>query len=398
MDEKLLSREALMNVMTKTPFGRPLTATLMKRAEEAQAPVAVDQIDKWALFRDICTARAAFGLSDRALTVLNALLSFHKGQVLDAEAQLVVFPSNRALSTRAHGMAESTLRRHLAALGHAGLIQRHDSPNGKRYAARGAGGAIAHAFGFDLRPLLVRAAEIAQAATAAQEAAERIKRLREAISLMKRDALQMALYGRDSGVSADWDRIDGQMLDLHRQTRRVLDADALDVVKGQLEHMLAGLRELLKTEEMSGSHRQIERHIHNSKEDSSDLEPCLEKAGGETCAPSEPDRQGAPPLPLGLVMKACPDIAPYARHDIRHWHELVATASEVRGMMGISQDAWTAAGRAMGPEAAAVTVAAILQRVDDIRSPGGYLRSLTEKAGAGGFSPAPMVMALLRAS
>nr|WP_318246011.1 replication initiation protein RepC [Seohaeicola saemankumensis] len=47
-------------------------------------------------------------------------------------------------------------------------------------------------------------------------------------------------------------------------------------------------------------------------------------------------------------------------------------------------------------EAASATVAAILQRVDEIRTPGGYLRALTAKARHNGFSPAPMILALLQ--
>ena len=42
-------------------------------------------------------------------------------------------------------------------------------------------------------------------------------------------------------------------------------------------------------------------------------------------------------------------------------------------------------------------LAAIYQRVDQIGSPGGYLRSLTERARDGKFSTWPMIMALLRA-
>ncbi|MEL7045492.1 MAG: replication initiation protein RepC, partial [Pseudomonadota bacterium] len=45
---------------------------------------------------------------------------------------------------------------------------------------------------------------------------------------------------------------------------------------------------------------------------------------------------------------------------------------------------------------ASIVVTAMLERVDEIRSPGGYLRVLTAKAQAGTFSPGPMVMALLR--
>ena len=50
----------------------------------------------------------------------------------------------------------------------------------------------------------------------------------------------------------------------------------------------------------------------------------------------------------------------------------------------------------MGDAEAAVTTPAILQRAQDIRSPGGYSRGLTEKAAAGGFSTGPMIMALMR--
>ncbi|MBO9134819.1 replication initiation protein RepC, partial [Rhizobium sp. B209b/85] len=51
------------------------------------------------------------GLSDRALAVLNALLSFYLGNELSAKHGLAVFPSNAQLSIRAHGIAPATLRR-----------------------------------------------------------------------------------------------------------------------------------------------------------------------------------------------------------------------------------------------------------------------------------------------
>ena len=52
---------------------------------------------------------------------------------------------------------------------------------------------------------------------------------------------------------------------------------------------------------------------------------------------------------------------------------------------------------AMGEQQAAITIAAIYQRQDQINSAGGYLRSLTDRAKAGKFSVWPMIMALLRA-
>jgi replication initiation protein RepC len=65
-------------------------------------------------------------------------------------------------------------------------------------------------------------------------------------------------------------------------------------------------------------------------------------------------------------------------------------------MLGISPSAWQDACVAMGPEEASVVLLAMLERFEEIRSPGGYLRSLTAKAEQGAFSCGPMVMALMR--
>ena len=74
----------------------------------------------------------------------------------------------------------------------------------------------------------------------------------------------------------------------------------------------------------------------------------------------------------------------------------MATAASVRPWLGISPSAWEEAIEAVGPEYAAVVLAAILQRSSLINSAGGYLRNLTEKARAGAFSLGPTLMALIR--
>ena len=103
-------------------------------------------------------------------------------------------------------------------------------------------------------------------------------------------------------------------------------------------------------------------------------------------------------LPLGIVLDACPDLKDLAQGgEIRHWRDFLAAAEVARPMLGVSPSAWQEACEAMGEMQAAITLAAILQRSDQITSAGGYLRSLTDKARAGQFSTWPMVMALLRA-
>ena len=115
-----------------TPFGRrSVTLALVKGQLETAERKPDAAVDKWKVFRDVCEAKDKFGLQDRALAVLHALLSFYPESDLSGERGLVVFPSNAQLALRAHGIAGTTLRRHLAALVDAGLVQRRDSPNGK---------------------------------------------------------------------------------------------------------------------------------------------------------------------------------------------------------------------------------------------------------------------------
>ena len=58
----------------------------------------------------------------------------------------------------AHGMPPSTCDA-ISRLVDCGVIIRRDSPNGKRYARKDRDGLINQAFGFDLAPLVARAAE-----------------------------------------------------------------------------------------------------------------------------------------------------------------------------------------------------------------------------------------------
>ncbi|WP_248298250.1 plasmid replication protein RepC [Tabrizicola sp. YIM 78059] len=384
-----------MRHISLTPFGRqPVSAAHLAALSLAQTPAPAAEVpDKWAVLRDLTVARAAFGLTDRDLAVLAALLSFHPAPRLADDAALIVHPSNAALGARSHGMAEATLRRHLAALVRAGLILRHDSPNGKRYALRGADGAVEAAFGFDLRPLLLRAPEIAEAAAQARAAEAEAARLRLRLVLALRDIAKLMVWGDLADV------VEPRLLPLRRALRRRLSVEALADLAAQAQALLEEVRRavvIAETEEMSGNDPHIARQQQNSNEESHESEPCHEGQEGAGSPPCPADRTTPPPLPLALVLKAAPEIALYAPHGIRDWRHLVAAADQVRPMLGISPDAWAEAVRLMGPVVAAVVLSCILQDAARIRQPGGYLRALSRRAAEGGFSPGPMVMALLR--
>ncbi len=368
-----------------------MTAGLLATQALAEAPAPDQAPDKWALLRDLTAARAAFGVSDRDLAVLSALISFHPGKELTDDDKLIVFPSNAALSDRAHGMAESTLRRHLAALVDAGLILRRDSPNGKRYATRDRSGALDRAFGFDLRPLLVLSPRISVVAEEARSEALALRRLREMAVIRLRDAAKLIVWAEETTGSAP-DALLQAAAGLQRALRRKLDAEALAHLAARAEQLLEQVQRLVKTEEMDGNDIKNERHQQNSNPKPYESEPCCEQP-----RVADVTHKSEPPIPLALVLKAAPDIRDYASEGIRDWRDLVAVAAFVRPMLGISADAWEKARHSMGDAVAAVTLACMLQRAAAIARPGGYLRALTEKAGQGCFSPGPMVMALLRA-
>ena len=184
-----------------TPFGRrtlTLAHVATQMAASARPPDKV--VHKWKVFKAVCVARPRIGVSERALAVLNALISFYPDTTLTGEDDLIVFPSNELLCLRTHGMPASTLRRQLAALVDAGLIVRRDSPNGKRYARKGRGGEIKLAFGFDLAPLVVRAEEFEGMAQEIEAETRAIKLAKERITLCRRDIAKMIATGIEEGV------------------------------------------------------------------------------------------------------------------------------------------------------------------------------------------------------
>lgn len=387
---------------------RPISHAHLRVIERSEASVPARPVNKWELLRELSKAQAAFGVSERDLTVLQGLLSFFPDDALGGNAEMVVFPSNKAICERLNGMPCSTMRRHLARLVEAGLLQRRDSPNGKRYVRKH--GEERVAFGFDLSPLYCQSEEIARAAEAVREAEERVRRLREVVSLMRRDLAALAEFGDEMQPGLGfWDQLRDKAALTARALRRKLSIEDLAAYRADLEALLDQARNIIdgpETEEMNTNDAQSERHHHNSNKESIDFEPALEKSGVAAGVPDvdtnepvadvdEQDTRHLPKIPLHLVIAACPSLKTFYQGEIRHWHQLYDAACHVRPAMGISASAWEEAQRFMGPEQASIVVAAMLERFADIRSPGGYLRALTTKAAAGEFSCGPMVMALI---
>ncbi|WP_404935167.1 plasmid replication protein RepC [Nitratireductor sp. L15S-10] len=310
---------------------------------------------------------------------------------------------------------------------------------GKRYARRSEEGQIEEAFGFDLAPLVMRATEIETHAAEARRLARAIRALRSEITIHLRDiaaiveaaadegrgrsfapyAELVALSGR-LGRNTDWDTL--------KARRDALLALRNDVEKAYLEGLSEADLEARDAEHMvneninmSGNDTQNERHIHNSNPEShfehytekveagpmapdpetksaveSDLKAIPPKAGRNRKREGEGTGQ-KPPIGFETVASACPQMRDYAPNGFSDWRDLMKAAETVRSMLGVSPDAWAEARAEMGDINAAITIAAMLERAEVIRSPGGYLRRLTERANSGTFSVKPMLNALISA-
>ncbi len=379
-----------------------MSLALLAAQKDSQDIPEGKAVDKWQVYRDLCEGKSLVGIGDRALAILAALLSFYPDNELSEENGLIVFPSNKQLSLRAHGMPDTTLRRHLAALLDCGLILRRDSPNGKRYARKGRAGDFEDAFGFSLAPLLARADEFQEAAERIRADNRALKLMRERITLHRRDISKLIEAAVEEDVPGDWGG-------LWRRFRAIVDRLPRRATISDLEPFVADLAVLreeidslldshMNTQESDGNESHSGRQQSNSNTDSiSEFEPAFEKSGATAEPERRPDEKPRG-YPLGLVLKACPEIADYAVNGIDNWRDFMATAAQVRGYLGVSPSAYEDACHVMGQETAAVVIACILQRAQHINSAGGYLRVLTEKARAGEFSVGPMLMAALKAN
>ena len=326
--------------VSTTPFGqRPMTLGMISSQLAAKAKPETAIVHKWHVFQHIKEARQVLGATDRALTILHALLSFHPETALEADSDLIVWPSNEQLMARANGMPETTLRRHLAVLVDCGLIIRNDSPNGKRYARKGRGGKIEQAYGFDLAPIVARAEEYRTLAAAVQAEKKAFRVAKERLTILRRDIVKMTEAGLQEGVPGNWKRFQQAYQEIAGRIPRTAPRQLLESIGGEMEKLWREIRELLeafaKTQNPDANAAHSGCHIQNSNPDlPSESErgpPKKDEASGNAAANhnlrSLPKRE----LPLGIVLDACPNMRWLIKGgEIRHWTDLLAAAELAR--------------------------------------------------------------------
>lgn len=265
---------------------------------------------------------------------------------------------------------------------------------------------VEQAYGFDLAPIVARAEELERLADAIRGEKKAFRVAKERLTLLRRDTVKLIEAGIEEGVPGSWGRVQQTYQAIISRLPRTAPRQLIEQVCDDLQDLHDEIRDVLesfvKTQNPDANGAHSGRHIQTSNTESlSESEYGFREKNEAGGSAGETDNVRSLPkrdLPLGIVLEACPNLRELAQGgEIRHWRDFLATAELARPMLGISPSAWLEAKQAMGEQHAAITLAAIYQRSDQINNAGGYLRSLTEKAKAGKFSTWPMVMALLNA-
>jgi len=374
---------------------------------------------------------AAIGLKSQDLLLLDTFGAVTQPQDWERGRRPIVWASNHFLMEQT-GFSLATLRRHVRRLCEVGVISMKDSPNGKRWGRRDADGVIIEAYGFDLAPMAARAEEFEALYEHLQAERALCASLRNAITVTRRMIRAKIEKALDAGLRGPWANLQNVFRELleglpARSERAGGLENYLDRIKAfsasveqsfemafdwpaesDAEHTSAASRKSMKTTNMKPTRLENDTHILTTNEPNFVISNRFETKHAADVAPesrrTEPiERQEEVDLDISwsthgtkrgsdidipMLMASCPHFAEMARSTqgyMRDWNDVHRAAAALRPIVGISEDAWNVANKVLGPAVAAASIALILDKSTDgeVKSPGGYLRGLVERAQIG---------------
>jgi replication initiation protein RepC len=409
--------------MKNTGWRKP-TPGLGVAEQLAQAGERV-AVPKTRAFVAVKRVGAHIGLKAGDMMLLDTLGAFTQAQDWEEGRRPIVWASNAYLMEQT-GFSLSALKRHARRLAEAGAIAFKDSPNGKRWGKRDVEGVIVEAYGFDLSPLSARVDEFEQLhghLQAERELCQRLKRQITVARRMIRARIEAAVSG---ALRGPWAQFTGLFEDLlGRLPRRNEGSERLIGLLSWFKELqerveAAYLKASQTTEVVENTPQTIEHGSHKTqqmdpREVISDphilitkqLDPVIsnssekeEAAGVVPNAPPEERvdsaledwvvevRKKRTAVDLPTIMQACPEFASWARSMggfLKDWGDLHRVAGKLRPMIGISEHAWNTAQEMLGKQVATAALVLVFEKhsTGEVASPGGYLRGMVEKAGAG---------------
>ena len=362
---------------------------------------------------------AHLGLKASDMMLLDTLGAFTQPQDWEEGRRPIVWASNAYLMEQT-GFSLSALKRHARQLAEIGVISFKDSPNGKRWGHRDADGVIVEAYGFDLAPLSARVEEFEQLHAELQAEREFCQRLKRQITVSRRMIRAQIETALTQALAGPWRQLTGLFEDL------LAKLPCRNEASEKLERLLSWFRALQervehaflkatcvaevvenavdKTQKMNSKEaisephilvtNQLESVISNSAEKKKAAgvarnmppEPNVESKADKSAMKAHKKRDAA--LDLPTVMQACPEFASWAHNMggyLKDWGDIYRVVSQLRPMIGVSEHAWHVAQDQLGKQVATAALVLVFDKhcAGEVASPGGYLRGMVEKAGAG---------------
>ncbi|WP_050525232.1 plasmid replication protein RepC [Pseudorhodobacter ferrugineus] len=317
--------------------------------------------ERHVLIETLRKAAPLLGIKPSVLTTLDAMLSC----LAPKRNHHVVFASNATLAFRRNGITDRTLRRHVEMLRDAGLLERRDSPNRKRFTRHNTTEGTTLRFGLDLAPLFTRLAEFSALASQATAEQEQVRYLR--------CLLRSTLHAHPEHPMA---------LEAAKYLRRKTDVATLKFILSELPEMRLEAESdqpsvpapESKPNETAATNGQYVRHHHNSNKEGTDTKRTA--------------------FTLTDLKSACPEAMQYAVSPIETVEDVLAHAQTLAPMLGIDSANYKTAQAHVGPLGAAITVWSLLQYHNRIRSVGAYFRSLTSGSKSTNFDPFILIQQL----
>ncbi|WP_380059000.1 plasmid replication protein RepC (plasmid) [Falsihalocynthiibacter sp. SS001] len=403
----------------KATAGLAAAEQLAKEGERVAIP-------KTQAFVAVKRVGARIGLKAGDMLLLDTLGAFTQSQDWEEGQRPIVWASNAYLMEQT-GFSLSALKRHARRLAEIGVICFKDSPNGKRWGRRDADGRIIEAYGFDLSPLSARVEEFEQLQAELQAEREFCQRLKRQITVARRMIRARIDAAFNGALRGPWEHL-AEMFDdlLGRLPRRITTSASLELLlewfrdlQGQVEKAylkavqtddavdnLAETTEQVSemTQEMNPTGVNYEPHIlitnqlnpvtcnRSETEQAAGVVPItrpeehVDREMEDWIAETRKKRGAA--LDIATMMQACPEFASWARNMggyLRDWNDLHRVAGQLRPMIGISEHAWSLAQERLGPQIATAALVLTFDKhcAGEVASPGGYLRGIVQKAGAG---------------
>lgn len=361
-------------------------------------------------------AAPCLGIAPRLRDAIDVLMAYSQPQDWEADCRPIVWPSNMALQEQL-GLCRRQVQYLIRALVDQRLVVPVDSPTGRRWGRRHpVTGKIVEAYGFDLSPLAVRYGEFMAAAERGREDREARVRLRRRLTIAHKAIRQIAEAALEADLAADVNRQGGpqwtwqqwaedaahvaegigtdapiealQCVVADLEARRVDGESALKSVfisKDNAPSDAAGCAPITTTNHLPAEKSALrktdieqQRNAHGAALPAN-ASPLLPKENGGKL-PTQTRELGTNTVTPRFVLKVSPSLKPYIVSQKPDWPDIVNAADWVRADLGISRDAWIAACETMGRTAAAAAIAVIAAKSGEIRSAGGYLRAMTERA------------------